>query len=190
AKAQDATGASFGVKAGLNIANIKATGDDDENNGDARIAYHGGVFANIPFGMLSFQPELVYSAEGTKDEFDGDNYKLKLNYLNIPLMLQYNTAGGFYAETGPQIGFLLSAKTEVETSGDEVEEDVKDQFKSTNFSWGLGVGFKMSSGMGIGARYNFGLSDIADVNDVDDDFKLKSNVIQIGISFPIGGGAR
>jgi hypothetical protein len=102
--------------------------------------------------------------------------------LNIPLLLQYN-ASGFIAETGPQIGFLMSAKAKA----DDDDVDVKDFFESTNLSWAVGLGYQLPGGIGINARYNLGLSNIAKTE--DDDFKYKANTIQIGLSYSFGGGS-
>jgi hypothetical protein len=180
--AQDAaSGPTFGVKAGANFANLKYKADDESESGDMKIGFHVGGFVNVPLGStFSFQPEVVFSGEGSKDEEDDIETTLKLNYINIPLLLQYN-ASGFYAETGPQIGFNLSAKAKVEAGGEEETVDVKDEMgiKSTSFAWAVGLGFKTQSGFGFGARYNLGLSSIIDSD--DDDFTVKSNVIQVSV---------
>lgn len=175
-KAQDAAGTSFGIKAGANFANLKATSGDDDESMDMKIGFHVGGFVNVPIGeTFAFQPELVFSQEGAKQDVGlDDDLKLNLTYLNVPVLLQYN-ASGFFAETGPQIGFLMGAKAKV---GDE-DEDVKDSFESINFSWAVGLGFKTASGLGFGARYNLGISNLA--KDGDDDNKLKGNVIQVSI---------
>jgi hypothetical protein len=53
-----------------------------------------------------------------------------------------------------------------------------------NNSWTLGLGYKTTSGLGLDARYNLGLSNI--IKDGGDDFKLKSNVIQVGLTYTLG----
>jgi hypothetical protein len=184
-KAQDAAGPAFGIKAGANFANLKASSGDDDESMDMKIGFHVGGFVNIPIGeTFAFQPELVYSAEGAKESEDDDELKINLGYINVPLLLQYN-ASGFFAETGPQVGFLLSAKSKFDIGGDETETDIKDELKGTAFSWVVGLGFKTQSGFGVGARYNLGLSNIVDTDD-DDAGKLKSNVIQVSIFKTLG----
>lgn len=182
--AQDGKSLGFGVKAGANFANLSIDPDDDEFDTEMKIGIHGGAFVNLPLGStFAIQPELVYSAEGAKQGEDDFEFSYNLGYLNVPIMFQY-TASGFYAETGPQIGFLMSAKAKVEFDGEEEEEDVKDDFESTNFSWGIGLGYRLPNGVGIGARYNLGLSNILKESG---DTKLKSNVIQLGLSYTFGG---
>ena len=58
---------------------------------------------------------------------------------------------------GPQISFLVSAKEK--TSG--TNEDIKDQFKSTEIAGIIGAGYTLPNGFGFDARYQLGLSSIA-----------------------------
>jgi len=164
----NAQNTSFGVKAGLNIASVEATGNDLE--GKAGL-YLGGL-AHIHLNQRwAFQPELVYSMQGGKD----DDFTLKLDYVNIPLLLQYMTPEGLRLQTGPQIGFLVKAKQKV---GD-VEVDVKDEVETTELAWTLGAGYLFPEGWGIDLRFNVGLTNVNE----DDDYKLKNRVIQLGVFY-------
>src|SRR5947207_9335733 len=91
---------TFGVKAGANFATIS-----NADGAKMKVGINGGVQASIHLSsMLSFAPEAVYSSQGAK----ATGETLNLNYINVPLLLQYNNASGFFAHTGPQIGFLMS----------------------------------------------------------------------------------
>lgn len=162
----------FGFKGGANFATITGDVSDDFSS---ITAIHFGVMTEIPISeTFSFQPELLYSAQGIKDdEFDE---KIKLNYLNIPLMGKYYVAEGFSLEAGPQIGFLSSAKSDVD--GEEV--DIKDSLKSIDFGLNLGLGYKMNNGLNFGARYNIGLSNI---NDEDGLGSVKNGVLQVSVGY-------
>ncbi len=172
---------TLGVKAGANFSNYKY---EDSDGSDRKAGLYIGGLANIPISeMFSFQPEVVYSMEGGKEDIAGDKYELKLNYINVPFLLQYK-ASGFIAETGPQVGFLMNATDKFEG---EDEEDVKDSFKGINFSWAIGLGYKMASGFGVNARYNIGLSNIAEEAYLNK--KVKSGTIQVGVFYTFGGPA-
>jgi len=175
----------FGVKAGANFYQL--TGEDAESFEESRkmkIGIAGGGFAVIPVSsMFSVVPELLYSMEGNKQAEDDAKVLINLNYLNIPVMFRYNNPSGFFAETGPQVGFLMSAKTKTEFAGEEEETDVKEYFKGVNFSWGIGAGYQLNSGLGFGARYNLGLASIYD----EDDVKIKSSGFNIGVFYTFGG---
>jgi len=175
ANAQGST--TFGVKAG---ANLSSWGGDDAEGVKSKIGFHAGGIVNIPVSsMFSVQPEVLFSLEGAKSE-DDDDAKANLSYINIPIMLQYNNASGFYAELGPQIGFLMSAKSQ---PGDV---DIKDALKSTNFSLAFGAGFKTKSGFGFGARYALGLGTITDDSDGD----IKQSNLGFGVFYSFGGSKK
>ena len=167
---------NFGAKAGVNFATI--TGDDVDSF-DSRTAFHVGFVAEIVISdAFSFQPELLYSAQGADWSEDGFEGTTKVDYLNVPLMAKFYVGEGFSLEAGPQVGFLLSAK-DVEEG--EEDFDLKDYIKGIDFGVNLGVGYKMEGGLNFGARYNLGLSD---ANDTDDDsFTLKNSVIQAYVGF-------
>ena len=162
---------AYGLKGGVNIA---------DRSGDlyaSRVSGHGGFFANVSITKNFFiQPELLYSGEGF--EFWSTNVKHKwvLNYIQFPVMLQYYPISHVYVETGPQVGFLISAKDKIEESS----QDGKDYINSVQFAIGAGLGIKATDNIIVYGRYNFGLSDItsphADLVDVH------SNVGQIGIA--------
>jgi hypothetical protein len=164
----------YGAKAGLNLSNV--SGDVSDNK--TKIALHFGAFAN--FGIadrFSVQPELVFSAQGAKFEDDGDNDNLKLTYLNIPLLAQYNDPSGFYAESGPQIGFMLSGKYKEDGN----TSNIKDGLKTVDLSWGFGAGYKFSEQASAGLRYNLGLSNVNDGSG-----KIRNSVFQLSVAYTLG----
>ena len=111
------------------------------------------------------------------------NYNL--NYLNVPLMIQFKSDGGFYGEAGPYVGFLLSGKYKQNVSGVKSESDIKDYFKSTDLGAALGIGYMMKSGFGIGARYNMGLSNIYDASSLE----LKNRFWQLNLLYTFNNTA-
>lgn len=178
---------SFGAKAGLNIANLSGDIEDTES----LMGFHVGAFAEIQFSeRFSFQPELLYSMQGAKTEESEMGAtmesKLKLGYLNVPLMFKFYAAESFFIEAGPQVGFLMSAKADWEMSGGGVnlsgDEDVKDEYKSIDVGLNFGLGYNFTENLSVGARYNLGLSNIADVED-SDDFKMNNSVIQVSVGY-------
>ncbi len=170
---------NFGAKAGVNFASI--TGDETDDL-DMRTSLHVGFVAEMVISeTFSFQPELLYSAQGAIDKGDGWKYTVKIDYLNVPLMAKYYVAEGFSLEAGPQIGFLLSAEVDWEEDGESGTDDLEDEVKGIDFGVNLGFGYKLESGLNFGARYNLGLSD-ADDSD-GDSFSFKNSVIQAYVGF-------
>jgi hypothetical protein len=168
---------SYGVKGGLNVANI---GGEDVDGNKAKLGFHLGGFVNIPVAeSISVQPELVFSGQGAK--FEGDS-KYAMNYLNIPVVGRFTTKSGFFAETGPQLGFLVSAKAKQ----DGEKTNVKDYFKKTDLSWALGVGYLTQSNIGVSARFNLGLSKL----DEDGEARVFNRVFQVGMFYVLGNTSK
>ncbi|MEN2414852.1 porin family protein [Flavobacterium mesophilum] len=167
ANAQDV---KFGVKGGLNFANLG--GDAD---GDGVTSFHVGALAEIKLtDKFAVQPELLYSGQGSDFGEGGFDSTLKLSYLNLPIMAKYYVIDKLSLEAGPQIGFLLSAKNE--------DEDVKDSFKSVDFGLNFGAGYDFTEHFFAGVRYNVGLSNIADVPD-EADFKTTNGVFSVSVGY-------
>jgi hypothetical protein len=168
-----AQNATFGIKAGYNAASLEVDGGTDY---DSRSAMHGGFLAHIHVtNHFAVQPELVFSMQGG----ESGSTKLKMNYINVPVLLQYMNSG-FRIQTGPQIGFLVSAESKV----GNIEVDVDDAFDSIDFSWAIGAGYLFPAGIGIDARYNIGISDISD----DPDFEVRNRVFQVGLFYQFNTG--
>lgn len=178
----------FGIKAGATFT--KFSGDDAKMQNLSpkfRTGFAGGGFANIGLTeALSLQPEVLYSMEGTMYKQSGNKAIFKTDYINVPVLVQYNHESGFYAETGPQVGFLISAKL---SDGDN-SISAKEGFNKINFSWGLGAGYKLSNGLGIGARYNFGIANIAKSEEGEPSANVKLGGFHVGLSYTLGGSEK
>lgn len=180
-----------GIKAGANLSSF--LGSDAKFDGISpkyKAGFAGGGLVNLKLGeQFSLQPEVLFSMDGAKYSDDGESMNYNVNYINIPVLAQYNHSSGFYAETGPQLGLLASAKMAYD--GNSVS--VKDSFKKINFSWGLGAGYQLSNGLGIGARYNLGLSNILDVEGYGEDGDkptIKTGGFHLGLFYTIGVGGK
>jgi hypothetical protein len=166
--------ASFGIKAGGSLTNF--TGSDVSNSSN-KFGFHGGLLANLAFSdALSIQPEVLFSMKGAQEEANSSN-KVNLNYIDVPVMLQYN-ADGLFFEAGPQVGFLASAKNN--------DIDVKEVFKSVDFGYAVGLGYKLETGPMIGLRYNGGITgNVKEVLGVTP--KSYNSAFQLYVGFMFGG---
>ena len=170
AKAQ-AGKAQFGVKGGLNLANLQSPNTDY----DSKSGLHAGLLAHVHVtNHFAVQPELYYSNQGTEYRNANQIFRTNLSYLNLPVLAQYMVGTGFRLQTGPQLGFLLDAKSRVKDS--DTKTDVEDNFKSTDFSWAFGASYLTNSGFGVDARYNLGLSNINEASSPN----VKNRVFQVG----------
>ncbi|MBC9930225.1 porin family protein [Chitinophaga qingshengii] len=167
----------FGVKGGLNLAKLT-----NESSAKTRASFYAGGLVNIALDEnWAIQPELLYSGQGTKmkDSFLGGlittQSTVKLDYINIPLMVQYSIVPAFYLEAGPQLGILASAKAKAGKN----TVDIKDNMKTVDFGIGVGFGYKFDMGLGVSGRYNFGLTNIYD----NSRYTSKNSVAQIGLFY-------
>ncbi|UZO79676.1 PorT family protein [Aquimarina sp. ERC-38] len=160
AQAQDL---KFGVKGGLNFAQINVDDGEFGPDTESKTGYHIGLVSQFSLlGMFAVQPELLYSAQGAKD-FD-------LDYLNIPILFKYKVAGIVSIEAGPQFGFLVN---------DNIADDFTNpELENFDLSGAIGAGVEFSDFFAQ-IRYNFGLSD--SVEGVDS----KNNIFQVSVGYYI-----
>ncbi len=186
------TATRFGLKAGINLASLEPDNyPGTDVNFNNKTSFHAGVFANIPLGgKLRFQPELLYSSQGAKGKsfpisggISTNSNEQDLGYIALPLMFQLQSTSGFVFELGPQASYLISGKLEGANDAETENESVFDRF---DVAASGGVGYLSRVGLGINARYNFGLSNIINEGDTDDGPELKNRVFQIGLTYQFG----
>lgn len=166
----------IGLKAGATGSNINISGIEDEGSPDMKIGFYAGILSDIGISeSFSVAPELFYSQMGAKESEDGDKSKLDLGYINLPVLLKYKTLG-LSVFLGPQISYLISAKSKFNSE----TEDVKDGYDKTDISGVIGAGYTLMNGFGFDARYQVGLTDIIKESG---EGKLKNNAIMVGIHY-------
>lgn len=154
---------NFGAKGGINISTLRG---DGIHSTQPTVDVHLGAMAEIKINeKFSFQPELIFSGQGTRT----DEYNLKLKYMHFPLMAKYYIKKPISIEVGPQIGFLTMASA----SG----FDVRNQVKKFDLGINAGVGYKTENGLTFSARYNYGITNINQYS--GDKIVNQNSVIQI-----------
>ncbi|MBF9142396.1 porin family protein [Hymenobacter properus] len=171
--------ARIGLKAGGSLTTL---GGADAKGVSNKFGFHGGLVANLALGdVLSLQPEVLYSMKGAADS-DNSKYKINLNYIDIPVMFQYN-ADGLFFEAGPQLGILASAKS---TDGTN-DVDIKESLNTIDFGYAVGLGYKLESGPMIGLRYNGGITSIDKEESGTTAAKVRNNAFQLYVGYMFGG---
>jgi len=190
----------MGMKAGIDLARL------DVDNSDVKVGFIGGAFLTYSISdMLSIQPEILFVMKGGKfvEEISlpppfgvmDTHYDLRLNYLEIPVLIKFNLlmgesfkpsifAGGYFAiEAG--------GTAAVEFAGSKAEQSI-DPFKYTDCGLIFGAGVDMRLGtvkLTVDVRYDLGLRDAFTVNTTLNDIqkirqvKTRSASIVIGYSF-------
>ena len=170
---------SIGLKGGVSIAHL--TGFEDVmGSGTSRLTGHGGIFVNQTINTnWRLQPELLWSGQGQKYLDNAIERSIALDYLQIPVMIQYYPVSRLYFEAGPALGILLNAKDKGNSSTSH--RDMKDNFTAAELAVAVGLGVKATDDVSLYGRYNFGLNDATrlDVNDFHNQFA------QIGIAISL-----
>ncbi len=175
----------MGIKGGVNFSNLYLDDVSDEN---ARLGFNLGIYGQIlSTERFALQPELLFSTKGSRDEFNGfvnQEVKFNLNYLDLPVLAVFKLGESAEIHAGVYASYLVNANISYEGDLGSGNEDLdRDNFKS--FDYGLVGGFGLNFGaVQVGARYNYGLVEIADSDAAD--FVLgdaRNSVAQVYMAF-------
>ena len=175
-----AQGFHLGIKAGTN--NSMLTGNSF--SGGFNWSFMAGAFAEINFtSKWGIEPEVLFSqvtsqpASNFSEAYqEGINSKdVKLQYLNIPILLTYKLPLPILSlQLGPQFGTLLNNNSSITTNG-------ANAFKSGDFSMVVGAQVNLLMLKG-GIRYVYGFTNINNIADAD---TWKTRTIQLYVGFRI-----
>jgi hypothetical protein len=170
----------FGIGGGVNFANQVLKPTPPPGSFTTLTNFNAGIFAAIPIMKnLTIEPGIMYSGEGSRQpEEDGDTVKTHFNYINVPVLLKYTSSIGVFAEIGPQIGFVVSAKEDDVTNGST--SDIKPYYNTTDFSAVFGLGYISHFNLGVDFRYNLGFLNL--IKDAGQ-YQLKNSVFQIDLFY-------
>lgn len=155
---------SVGIKGGVNFTNLY-TEDVDDNN--ILTSFNAGLFVNLPVTSgVSIQPELNFSRKGSElvydNAFASGTTRLKLNYLEMPVLLKLNLTPNLNIHFGPYAAYLIDGKATNESNDgsfnfeDNISNDDLNKW-DYGLSGGVGLDFGSTS---LGVRYNYGLQTI------------------------------
>lgn len=169
----------IGLKGGANIIKIDGKSFKDE----FRFGYHLGGFMEIGLkNKWSVNPEVIFNQYSTRVDSNFKNIYLdvfkqgnvKLNYLSIPIVLNYKLFGPISLQAGPQFGILLDKNKTLLQNGTQA-------FKNGDFSMVAGAQVKLAA-LRVTGRYVVGLSNI---NDLPDQNKWKAQGIQLSLGLAL-----
>jgi len=172
----------IGIKGGANIIKIDGRSFKDE----FRYGYHLGGFMELGLGNgLSINPEVLFNQYSTTVDSNfnhiyqnvlNPSYQshVKLNYLSIPIILNYKLIGPISLQAGPQFGILIDKNKTLLQNGASA-------FKNGDFSLLAGAQVKFG-GIRVNGRYVIGLSNI---NDIDNQDKWKYSGFQLSLGLAL-----
>jgi len=142
---------------GFNMAKWRF--DEKSNSNHAKAGILFGVSVDIPFREeLSFETGLQYAMFGTRLKNDYEEATYKANYILLPMLARYHFSNGISLHAGPELGFLVSAKSVLD--GDHY--DFKDDMKSMDVFLVFGAGYTLKNELTLGLRIHHGLTNVED----------------------------
>ena len=159
----------FGLKAGINLVDIRNKLSDDAITHISKKGFYLGVFMEFRRSVnFSIQPEVYYSANNNRiDE--------KIGLLHIPILLKYKLGNRLEFYGGAESQFLLDVENENINKGN---------YKKFILSAIAGVGLIISDELTIDARYNLAVSNYIDSGSYSND-NTKLNFVQIGMAYKL-----
>lgn len=182
-----AQGPIYGIKGGTNFSTI-TTNMVTPYEYTYKAGFQFGVFVKLKMtNELFFQPELLYSLQGTKYSVnllavnlpqdpnsplfinDISNIKTNESYIILPILLKYFFGDKLSLLGGPQIDYMFRVNADnVEMDNGEFVVNGKNSWSVSEFNWGLDVGiaYDFNKKIGIEFRYNYGFNrdDLGDIN--------------------------
>lgn len=173
---------SLGIKGGVNFSSINVS--DVNATWDGRTGFHGGAFALFKITAFAVQPELIFSQQGSTVKFSTQDLDANFSYLNVPVIAKFYLPAGLNLQLGPQFGFLTSAESDYNpiTNTPQDGTDLKEFYKNSDVSLGMGIGWDLPFGLTVDARYNLGLTEIDDNSSLE---ATKNQVFQISLGYKI-----
>jgi len=144
------------VIAGGNLSQVEG----DEIKGWSQLGFNGGVGAILPFAnKWGVNLETIFSQKGSfqKKQFDTDSltdeYRLRLNYLEVPLYVTFTDKDVLSFGLGGYWGRLLSAKEE-EHSGNVPPYTDTVQFEKNDIGFLVDFRIRVWKSLHINVRYS------------------------------------
>ncbi|HNR75326.1 MAG TPA: hypothetical protein PKM03_13920 [Cyclobacteriaceae bacterium] len=136
-------------------------------------APHIGIsVTSVQLKKLASQIEASYSiiGHGGYSDANGSVDPDRLKFISIGLLAKFHPERNFNILAGPQVSFFVGNK---------------DYLGKDDFAVVMGAEYYFSDVVGIGARYNLGITNL--IEDNRDIFKQRSRVIQFSILFRLPG---
>lgn len=146
-----------GLKAGISTSQVHG----DTYEGFHKFGFDGGATLNAKLSeKWKAQFEILFIQKGSKfigDANKGDMrfYYLQLNYIEVPVLLQYEHKK-FVLEIGPGVGYLINSYEE-----DEIGVVVNaNPFYTMEVSGSIGINYQIYKNLGINWRFTNSITPI------------------------------
>jgi hypothetical protein len=173
---------TIGPKIGFTIGKLNT--NFEEAKEEAKPGFQFGAFAR--FGKkLYVQPELMFVSKGGTIQTDLNKSSVKLNTMQIPVMVGYRLLNfkvvNLRVMGGPALSFIVNKEITIK----EGEQFIKDtNIKDAIWSLQLGAGVDVLM-FTLDVRYEWGLNNIWDPQQGEPSQDMKSNLWNVSLGWKI-----
>lgn len=154
-----------GFRGGILLGAVASQVDGDALSGFYKGGLQSGIFLTNRFGKKTgFQIEIKFIQKGSRtitfpsdsaasaNLYTGRYYKLRLNYVEVPLLLNFYLKKKFMIETGLGFAYLFNAREDVDGYGFAVPAPA---FKKLDFPIYIGVSYFPFEKFHLDFRYSY-----------------------------------
>jgi hypothetical protein len=148
----------FGIKAGLNFANVSNAASI---NASASSGYMAGIFLAPPArGFLGYRTELNFSRQGYDFQKGSTTGSVRLNYLIMPHLTSINLGKAASILLGFQVAYLLNAQADssANPASGTPYAPILDYYNRFDYGVAGGLEIFLFKSLLIGGRYNLSLA--------------------------------
>lgn len=195
----------IGVRTGLNLSTIFVQEMALTRIPTYKLDYHIGIDYNHTLGKpskgLSINASLVYIRKGFKQNIENDtpigfeilNRNLTTGYIDLPVTLRYHlqdSISGVFVEGGAYGSYILNADIrEILTienfDARDENNDIKNQFKTFDFGFVIGAGYRFKSPWTVGVSLHSGLINFFNQDIFDDEEKAGNRAVKLYVVYRI-----
>ncbi len=186
----------YGIKGGGSLVNM-ALKQPGVNNEQHRLSYQAGFYGMQQVTKRVFSRiELLYANKGFQAEASPvtvggvpDAFSLHLHYLTLPILGGYSPTENFFVVLGPEIGYLIAARSRFGSESNDVSLTWNEPF---DIGLVAGIGYRIISKIEIELRYVYGVREVApdnyrwvDSQDPLNDFQSQNRVFQLSLAYQL-----
>jgi hypothetical protein len=188
--------AQFGLKAGVNFANVTKVSDI---NNTGQTGFVGGVYFAPPSkSILSSRTELLFSRQGYNYSTNTNTGIVNLDYIILPQLMGINITKLLQIQVGFQMAYLLNAGVDSSgsTTANNPYSQIMDYYNRFDYGAAGGVEVHPFKGLLVGARINISFGDMyKDLETIPTGpippfippANVKNNVVQLYTGWTFGG---
>jgi Outer membrane protein beta-barrel domain len=154
----------FGLKAGLNFANVTKVSSIDNSS---QSGFHGGIIISpASKGVMGYRTEVLFSRQGYNFKTSTNTGNVNLDYILLPQLMAFNITKVFQIQVGGQMAFLINATADSSNNtggNNNPYGKLMDYYNKFDFGLGGGVEVHPFKGLLVGARFNISLTNLYNI---------------------------